>query len=92
MNKVFFLLAIIISISISPAFAQEVTGQRLMVSADNTAYRYGDIITVSGDVEKILPGTPVILQVFFERTQVDVAQVSVSVSYTHLTLPTTPYV
>ena len=78
MNKVFFLLAIIISISISPAFAQEVTGQRLTVSADNTAYRYGDIITVSGDVEKILPGTPVILQVFFERTQVDVAQVSVS--------------
>ena len=80
MNKIFFLLALIISLSISPAFAQEVTGQRLTASADNTAYQHGDIITVVGEVEKIIPGTPIILQIFFERTQVDVAQVNVSKS------------
>ena len=78
MNKIFFLLALIISLSISPAFAQEVTGQRLTASTDNIAYQHGDIITVAGEVEKIIPGTPIILQIFFERTQVDVAQVNVS--------------
>ena len=78
MNKILFLLALIISLSISPAFAQEVTGQRLTVSTDNTAYQHGDIITVTGEVEKLLPSTPIIIQIFFERTQVDVAQVNVS--------------
>ena len=78
MKKIFFLFTLIISLSISPAFAQEVTGQVLTASTDNTAYQHGDIITVTGEVKKILPSTPIILQIFFERTQVDVAQVDVS--------------
>ena len=78
MNKIFFLLALIVSISFSPAFAQEVAGQKITVTTDNSAYQQGDIITVSGSIEKILPGTPVIMQIFFERTQVDVAQLDVS--------------
>ena len=78
MKKIFFLFTLIISLSISPAFAQEVTGQVLTASTDNTAYQHGDIITVTGEVRKILPDTPIILQIFFERTQVDVAQVDVS--------------
>ncbi len=78
MNKIFFLLALIVSISFSPAFAQEVAGQKITVTMDNSAYQQGDIITVSGSIEKILPGTPVIMQIFFERTQVDVAQLDVS--------------
>jgi len=78
MNKVFFLLALIASISFSPAFAQEVEGQKITVTTDNSAYQQGDIITVAGSIEKILPGTPVIMQIFFERTQVDVAQLDVS--------------
>ena len=78
MNKIFFLLALIVSISFSPAFAQEVAGQKITVTTDNSAYQQGDIITVRGSIEKILPGTPVIMQIFFERTQVDVAQLDVS--------------
>ena len=78
MNKIFFLLALIVSISFSPAFAQEVAGQKITVTTDNSAYQQGEIITVSGNIEKILPGTPVIMQIFFERTQVDVAQLDVS--------------
>ena len=78
MNKIFFLLALIASISFSPAFAQEVEGQKITVTTDNSAYQQGDIITVAGSIEKILPGTPVIMQIFFERTQVDVAQLDVS--------------
>ena len=76
MNKLIFLIILIASITIVPAFAVE--GQKLTVTTDNTAYQQGDIITVTGNIEKIIPGTPVIIQLFFDRTQVDIAQVNVS--------------
>ena len=78
MKKIFFLLALIATLSFSPVFAQQVTGQQITVTTDNTAYQQGDIITITGNVEKILPGTPIVLQVFFERTQVAVDQITVS--------------
>ena len=78
MNKVIFFTVLILSISIVPAFGQEIIGQRITLSTDNTAYQQGDIITVSGTIEKVLPDTPVILQIFFVKTQVDVAQIDVS--------------
>ena len=78
MNKVIFFTVLILSISIVPAFGQEIIGQRITLSTDNTAYQQGDIITVSGTIEKVLPNTPVILQIFFVKTQVDVAQIDVS--------------
>ena len=78
MKKIFFLLALIATLSFSPVFAQQVTGQQITVNTDNTAYQQGDIITITGNVEKILPGTPIVLQVFFERTQVAVDQITVS--------------
>jgi len=78
MNKVIFFTVLILSISIIPAFGQEIIGQRITLSTDNTAYQQGDIITVSGTIEKVLPNTPVILQIFFVKTQVDVAQIDVS--------------
>ena len=78
MNKVIFFTVLILSISIVPAFGQEIIGQKITLSTDNTAYQQGDIITVSGTIEKVLPDTPVILQIFFVKTQVDVAQIDVS--------------
>ena len=78
MNKVIFFTVLILSISIVPAFGQEIIGQKITLSTDNTAYQQGDIITVSGTIEKVLPNTPVILQIFFVKTQVDVAQIDVS--------------
>ena len=78
MNKVIFFTILILSISIIPAFGQEFIGQKITFSTDNTAYQQGDIITVSGTIEKVLPNTPVILQIFFVKTQVDVAQIDVS--------------
>ena len=72
MNKVIFFTVLILSISIVPAFGQEISGQKITLSTDNTAYQQGDIITVSGSIEKVLPNTPVILQIFFVKTQVDV--------------------
>ena len=78
MNKIIFLIFLAMLITITPAFAQEVPGQQISIFTNNTAYQKGDIITVSGNVEKILPQTPIIIQIFFERTQVDVAQIDVS--------------
>ena len=71
-------LILISSMSVNSVFAQEISGQKITIAADNTAYEEGDIITVSGSIEKIIPGTPIILQIFIERTQVDIAQIDVS--------------
>ena len=71
-------LILISSMSVNSVFAQEISGQKITIAADNTVYEEGDIITVSGSIEKIIPGTPIILQIFIERTQVDIAQIDVS--------------
>ena len=71
-------LILISSMSVNSVFAQEISGQKITITTDNTAYEEGDIITVSGSIEKIIPGTPIILQIFIDRTQVDVAQIDVS--------------
>ena len=71
-------LILISSMSVNSVFAQEISGQKISITTDNTAYEEGDIITVTGSIEKIIPGTPIILQIFIERTQVDIAQIDVS--------------
>ena len=80
MYKIVSLLFLILisSMSINSIFAQEISGQKISLTTDNTAYEEGDIITVTGSIEKMIPGTPVILQIFINRTQVDVAQIDVS--------------
>ena len=80
MYKIVSLLFLILisSMSVNSIFAQEISGQKISITTDNTAYEEGDIITVTGSIEKIIPGTPIILQLFIERTQVDVAQIDVS--------------
>ena len=71
-------LILISSMSVNSVFAQEISGQKISISTDNIAYGEVDIITVTGSIEKIIPGTPMILQLFIERTQVDIAQIDVS--------------
>jgi len=80
MYKIVSLLFLILisSMSVNSIFAQEISGQKISISTDNIAYEEGDIITVTGSIEKIIPGTPMILQIFIERTQVDIAQLDVS--------------
>ena len=80
MYKILSLLFLILisSMSVTTVLGQDVSENQFTVTTDNTVYQEGDVITVSGNVGKILPGTPVILQLFIERTQVDVAQIDVS--------------
>jgi len=62
------------------AFAQEdmLSSQKIVLMADNTAYQEGDVITITGSVEKVIPGMPISLQVFFEKNLIQVSQVRVS--------------
>jgi predicted secreted protein with PEFG-CTERM motif len=62
------------------AFGQEETlgAQKIMLTSDNTAYQEGDVITITGQIEKVIPGMPVTLQIFFEKNLIQVSQVKVS--------------
>ena len=68
-----------LTISMPMALAQEqLSAQKIEIIADNTAYQEGDIITITGTIEKVIPGMPVSLQIFFEQNLIQVSQVSVS--------------
>ena len=62
------------------AFGQEETlgAQKISLTSDNTAYQEGDVITITGTIEKVIPGMPVTLQIFFEKNLIQVSQVKVS--------------
>ena len=62
------------------AFGQEemLGAQKITLTADNTAYQEGDVITITGQIEKVIPGMPVTLQIFFEKNLIQVSQVKVS--------------
>jgi predicted secreted protein with PEFG-CTERM motif len=61
------------------AFAQEeLQSQNIKLQSDKTAYQEGDVITITGTIEKIIPGMPVSLQIFFEKNLIQVSQVNIS--------------
>ncbi len=76
--SLFVILSIILTMPI--AFGQEETlgAQKITLTSDNTAYQEGDVITITGQIEKVLPGMPVTLQIFFEKNLIQVSQVKVS--------------
>ena len=74
----FVILSVILTMPI--AFGQEETlgAQKITLTSDNTAYQEGDVITITGKIEKVIPGMPVTLQIFFEKNLIQVSQVKVS--------------
>ena len=80
MHKIVLLVILSIVITMPIAFAQEeqLGAQKITLSSDNTAYQEGDIITITGTIEKVIPDMPVSLQVFFEKNLIQIDQVSVS--------------
>ena len=80
MQKINLLIILSIIVTMPMAFAQEETlgAQKITLRSDNTAYQEGDVITITGDIEKVLPGMPVTLQIFFEKNLLQVSQVKVS--------------
>jgi len=80
MQKISLFVMLSIILTMPMAFAQEETlgAQKIILASDNTAYQEGDVITITGQIEKVLPGMPVTLQIFFEKNLIQVSQVRVS--------------
>ena len=80
MHKIGLFIIFSMMISLPTAFAQEeaLGAQKITLASDNTAYQEGDVITITGTIEKVIPGMPVSLQVFFEKNLMQVSQVNVS--------------
>ena len=80
MQKISLFVILSIILSMPMAFGQEeaLGAQIITLTADNTAYQEGDVITITGSIEKVIPGMPVTLQIFFEKNLIQVSQVKVS--------------
>ena len=80
MQKISLFIILSITLTLPIAFAQEELGssQKIALFSDNTAYQEGDVITITGTIEKVIPDMPVSLQLFFEKNLIQVAQVKVS--------------
>ncbi len=80
MQKISLFVILSIILSMPMAFGQEeaLGAQVITLTADNTAYQEGDVITITGSIEKVIPGMPVTLQIFFEKNLIQVSQVKVS--------------
>ena len=76
--SVFVILSVLLTMPI--AFGQEeaLGAQKITLTSDNTAYQEGDVITITGKIEKVIPGMPVTLQIFFDKNLIQVSQVKVS--------------
>ena len=80
MQKISLFVILSVLLTMPMAFGQEeaLGAQKITLTADNTAYQEGDVITITGTIEKVLPGMPVTLQIFFEKNLIQVSQVKVS--------------
>lgn len=87
--EVLFVLAALLIVSTSVAMAQEeeatvreeritTQDQRITVQTDDNRYEAGDTIVIFGEVETIIPGAQVTLQIFIDGVLIDIAQVQVA--------------
>ena len=80
MLKIVFFVLLTLTMLTPTAFAAEdiTSSQRIFLTTDNSAYVEGDIITISGKVDKVILGLEVSLQVFFDKNQIGISQLKVS--------------
>ena len=80
MQKISLFVILSVLLTMPMAFGQEESlgAQIITLKADNTAYQEGDVITITGSIEKVIPGMPATLQIFFEKNLIQVSQVKVS--------------
>ena len=83
MQKLVLLIMFFVIVSVFPAFGQELlSGQKILLTTDKTAYNDGDIITLTGSVEKVVAGLDMSIQIFSEidgkTNLVEIAQVVVT--------------
>ena len=80
MLKIMFFVFLSLMLMTPTAFAQEEisVGQKITLITDKTAYGEGDVITIYGQVEKVIIGLEVSLQVFFGKNQIGISQIKIS--------------
>ena len=79
MQKLILAVTLLLVISISPVFAQEEFSEpNISVNIDKEAYNEGDVITITGNVKKVIAGLQVSLQIFFEKNLIQIDQVPVT--------------
>ena len=80
MQKISLFVILSVMLTMPMAFGQEeaLGAQKITLTSNNTAYQEGDVITITGTIEKVIPGMPATLQVFFEKNLIQVSQVKVS--------------
>ena len=79
MEKLLLPILVLTMIVIFPVFAQEdLIVQKITIESDKTAYNEGDVITITGNVQKVIAGDNMILQIFFDKNLVGVAQIVVT--------------
>ena len=80
MIKISIFVLLTLTLMTPMAFGQEeiLSNQKIELTTDNLAYQEGDVITITGTVEKVMPGMPISLQVFFGKNLMQVSQVKVS--------------
>ena len=83
MRKLVLLIMFFVIVSVFPALAQEsISGQKIILNTDNTAYTTGDVITLTGSVEKVVEGLDISIQIFSDvggnTNLIEIAQVTVT--------------
>ena len=80
MHKIglFIIFSIIMTMPFTYAQEEPLGAQKIILKSDNTSYQEGDVITITGEIEKVIPGMPVSIQIFFEKNLMQVSQVNVS--------------
>ena len=83
MRKLVLLIMFFVIVSVFPALAQEsISGQKIILNTDNTAYTSGDVITLTGSVEKVVAGLDISIQIFSDvggnTNLIEIAQVTVT--------------
>ena len=80
MQKISLLIILSIVLTMPIAFGQDLDlgSQKITLESNNTAYQEGDVITITGSVEKVIPGMPISLQVFFGKNLIQVSQVKIT--------------
>ena len=78
MQKLILVIILLVTISISPVFAENLIGQNIVLNTDKTAYNEGDVITITGNVEKVVTDLEVSIQIFFEKNLIQIAQIPVT--------------
>ena len=80
MLKITFFIVLLLTAMTPTAFAVEEisSSQKITLVTDNTAYVEGEVITISGKIDKVILGLEISLQIFFDKNQIGIMQLPVS--------------